>query len=640
VVKAAAGDGDEGSKPVAPGTYAVSEAGAGGTSLADYDSSVACVKNDEAYKSAAGTSIGGLDADSGDAIVCTITNTRLGSVAVTKTEGGQQPSRTWTFRLTGGADDVDITKNTSEDGNPLSFGHLKPGDYTLCEIGLPTGWHSSLGPDVDGNACVELEIEPGEAETFAVDNTEPKTLVIKEGNKQVHHGDTITYTFDVSNAGNTPLKDVSVEDERCDSDPVRDAAHDQNDDGDALLETGEVWRFTCTMVVPEEHSDEEENPIVNVATAHAFDQAGNEVTDTDTHSTTIIHPAIVVEKTGAEFAYAGDTVTYTFAVTNPGDSPLHGVTVSDDRCAPVSGPTEKSGGDADDLLEQGETWMFTCAKQVPAGHAIGDENPIRNVATATGTDELDKTVTDTDDHEVRVLHPAVDIEKTGPATALVGTPLGYTLTVTNPGDVPFAAQEVGVTDPRCEQPPAGPNTGGDATPGQLDPGDTWTYTCTAQTTGQPAATFVNTATVTAKDFNGHTVSDTDEFPTALEAPQPPPASQPVSPEEQQVLPEEIISGTARLGGPSGCVKKAFNATVRGRKIASVTFYVDGAKLKRVVAKSGQRMFRVKVRPGRALGVHRVTARVVFKASSRTKTRTLRLTFRRCARQVVTPQFTG
>jgi hypothetical protein len=114
----------------------------------------------------------------------------------------------------------------------------------------------------------------------------------------------------------------------------------------------------------------------------------------------------------------------------------------------------------------------------------------------------------------------------------------------------------------------------------------------------------------------------------------------VSPEEQQVLPEEIVSGTARLGGPSGCVKEAFNATVRGRKIASVTFYVDGGKLKRVVAKSGQRMFRVKVRPGRALGVHRVTARVVFKASSRTKTRTLRLTFRRCARQVVTPQFTG
>ena len=82
----------------------------------------------------------------------------------------------------------------------------------------------------------------------------------------------------------------------------------------------------------------------------------------------------------------------------------------------------------------------------------------------------------------------------------MGAALSYTLTVTNPGDVSFAAQEVVVTDPKCEAPPAGPSTGSDATPGQLDPGDTWTYTCTAQTAGQPAGTFVNTANVTAKDF--------------------------------------------------------------------------------------------------------------------------------------------
>jgi ribosomal protein L23 len=138
---------------------------------------------------------------------------------------------------------------------------------------------------------------------------------------------------------------------------------------------------------------------------------------------------------------------------------------------------------------------------------------------------------------------------------------------------------------------------------------------------------VNTTTVTAKDFNGRAVTDTDEFPTVLA-------------EEQGILPEEIISGFARLRGPSGCVKQAFNATVRGRRIARVTFYVDGEKRKRIVAKSGQRVFRVKVRPGSTVGVHRVTARVVFKASSGTKARTLRLSYRRCVRQVVTPQFAG
>ena len=105
-----------------------------------------------------------------------------------------------------------------------------------------------------------------------------------------------------------------------------------------------------------------------------------------------------------------------------------------------------------------------------------------------------------------MIHPAIDIEKTGPATATVGAALAYTLTVTNPGDVSFAIQDVIVTDPKCEAPPAGPSTGTDATPGQLDPGDVWTYTCTAQTAGQPAGTFVNTANVSREGLprqDGH-----------------------------------------------------------------------------------------------------------------------------------------
>jgi hypothetical protein len=198
--------------------------------------------------------------------------------------------------------------------------------------------------------------------------------------------------------------------------------------------------------------------------------------------------------------------------------------------------------------------------------------------------------------------------------------------VTNPGDVSFASQQVIVTDPKCEAPPAGPNTGSDTSPGQLDPGDTWTYTCTAQTAGQPAGTFVNTATVKGKDSNGREVSDTDDFPTVLEA--------------QAVLP--AIPGSAQLRGPSGCVKGPFTATVRGSRIARVTFFVDGKRFKQITAPNGEgSKFTVRINPkGRGLGVHRVTARVEFTAASETRTRTLRLSFQRCRKQVVRPRFTG
>ena len=199
----------------------------------------------------------------------------------------------------------------------------------------------------------------------------------------------------------------------------------------------------------------------------------------------------------------------------------------------------KLNADDDDLLENpgqngtsSEVWRYTCSYTLPAEHSDDEVNPIVNTVTATGEDIHGNPVSDTDTHETLIIHPAIDIEKTGPATATVGTALAYTLTVTNPGDVAFAAQEVVVTDPKCEAPPAGPNTGTDATPGQLDPGDTWTYTCTAQTTGQPPGTFVNTATVTGKDFLGKTVTDTDDFPTELT--------------QQAVLPQPR-SSTARRG---------------------------------------------------------------------------------------------
>jgi hypothetical protein len=582
--------------------------------------------------------------DPGETVRCVFTNSKRGKVVVVKTEGHGDPAagRVWRFTLTGGPDGVDEERRTDGGTGPdqVAFDDLKAGSYTLCEVDMPDGWHSSLeqapGAVVDpdtGDVCIELTIANGETETIAVDNVRPDVELDKTVRRlpdgdfaktaTAHVGETVEYRFRVTNAGVGALSVVLAElaPDRCDAGTLTQPAGDP--DGDGKLDPGEQWDYRCTHVVTGADPD----PLPNTAKATGTDEYGNADSAESSASVNIVKPGTAIVKEGNQFAYPGDTVSFTFAVTNGGDSPLSDVAVTDDRCAPVTGPAQKLDGDQDELLEPGEKWIFTCSKQIPAGHKIGDENPIRNVATVTATDELGKTVTDDDDHLVRVLHPAIDIEKTGPATATAGTPLGYTLTVTNPGDVPFAAQEVGVTDPRCEQPPAGPSTGADATPGQLDPGDTWTYTCTAQTTGQPAGTFVNTATVTARDFNGRTVTDTDDFPTMLEV--------------QQVLPQpRIVNGTARLSGPSGCARKPFKATVRGSRIAHVTFFRDGKRIKRIVAKPGQRTFTVRLEPGDAQGVHRVTARVRFKAASHTRTRTLRLSYQRCRRQVVTPRFTG
>ena len=81
--------------------------------------------------------------------------------------------------------------------------------------------------------------------------------------------------------------------------------------------------------------------------------------------------------------------------------------------------------------------------------------------------------------------------------------------------------------------------------------------------------------------------------------------------------------------------------MRGTRIARVTFFLDGKRLKRITAKAGQRKFQVRINPrGRGFGVHRVTAKVEFEAASNTSARTLRLSFQRCKKGVVRPRFTG
>ena len=288
----------------------------------------------------------------------------------------------------------------------------------------------------------------------------------------------------------------------------------------------------------------------------------NADSDEASDSTFVDCPAIAVEKNGPATVYHGDQATFTFKVTNPGNVPLTAITVGDDKCAPVTGPVAKTGGNQDAALDPGEAWSYTCTKTIEP-HQAGEANPVVNTVTATGTDRHGDEHSAKDSHETRILHPAIDIEKTGPATATVGDVLDYTLVIKNPGDVPFPAQNVVVTDPKCTQPPVLQTKGADATPGTFDPGDAWTYSCSAETAGLQPGTFVNRATVTGTDGNGRVVSDLDDFPTELAA--------------QAVIPGKVVKGTARLSGPSGCVKKAFDATVRGRRIAKVTFYVDGSK---------------------------------------------------------------
>jgi uncharacterized repeat protein (TIGR01451 family) len=324
--------------------------------------------------------------------------------------------------------------------------------------------------------------------------------------------------------------------------------------------------------------------------------------------------------------HAGDVVRYRFTVTNDGQIDLQNVHVND-----LTGiaDCDSSMTPASADIAVGQSATFTC------DHTMGNAD-LTNTANATGSyvqpgaGSTDVTSAD-DSANVTVLpdaaNPLIAIDKSGPATANAGDKVPYTLTVTNPGNVSFP-EPVTVTDAQCNGAPVTlVSKNNDASPGALDPGDTWTYTCSVQTLVTDKSIH-NVANVTAKDPAGTSATATDDATTALLAP------------GQVVLGTRIVPGRAQLLGPTGCASKAFSIRVRGTKIRSVKVTVDGKVIKRVKV-LGSKTLKIRIDPSKLrVGVHRVVANVTFAKGSGTKPKTLRLSFQRCSKRLRAPRFTG
>jgi hypothetical protein len=264
--------------------------------------------------------------------------------------------------------------------------------------------------------------------------------------------------------------------------------------------------------------------------------------------------------------------------------------------------------------------------------------------------------------------PRIAIDKSGPATATAGDTLRYTLQVTNPGQLPFPAASVSVTDPNCDDPPElvskADASGGDDSPGTLDPGDTWTYSCSRRTSA-PAecvpSVVPNTATVTGTT-GGTTVTDSSSISTQLKCPPPPtpqptppppgppPPPAPPPPPPSPIEPPGPVSPDADDAGAAGVLfRRAAAGCIRGRvprvnfagtRVASVRVFVNGRLERRLNFRSLQA--RLTPRVIRGPGTHRLRVQVAFQRGTGSPPVTLRTTIRICGppRAAARPSFTG
>jgi uncharacterized repeat protein (TIGR01451 family) len=112
-------------------------------------------------------------------------------------------------------------------------------------------------------------------------------------------------------------------------------------------------------------------------------------------------------------AYIGQTVIYTYTISNTGNLQLYNISVSDN----VNGvPAYQSGNtDTDSYLDPGETWVYTASHVVNAN----DPSPLVGTAIFSATVNASTTLVAQDQVTVTILQSNLAIEITSPANGAI-----------------------------------------------------------------------------------------------------------------------------------------------------------------------------------------------------------------------------
>ncbi len=401
---------------------------------------------------------------------------------------------------------------------------LAPGASVTC-----TASYTITQADVDAGSVANTAIATGTPPTgpavaSAPDSTATPTSTITtitvdkqaaapvdvNANGRVDAGDTIAYSFVVTNTGAVTLTAVGITDGKVG--PVTCPA--------TTLAPGAST--TCTKAYSITQADVNAGSVDNTATAAGSSPGGATVTsppDTTTTPTSTIatvsldkQAGPVVDANANGRVDAGDTIAYTFVVTNTGAQTVTGLAITDPKVGPVTCGTT--------TLAPGAT--VTCTTSYPISQADVNAGSVENTATANAAAPGGGAVTsDPDSTTTPVLAvstialdkqaaPPVDVNDNDQVDA--GDTISYSFVVTNTGAQDLT--DVAVTDPLV-----GPVT---CSPTDLVPGAA--VTCTASYTitqaDVDAGSVINTATSSGTTPDGGTVTstaDTTTTPTSADS---------------------------------------------------------------------------------------------------------------------------
>ncbi|SDJ09592.1 conserved repeat domain-containing protein [Frankineae bacterium MT45] len=312
-------------------------------------------------------------------------------------------------------------------------------------------------------------------------------------------GSVITYSFHVTNTGNVTINNLSINDSFV---PPATAASAVVCPSTTLAPGVAIdctWSYTVTQ------NDIDSGSINNTATAAGTDPSGNPISSQPSSATVAVPatPALSVVKKAspATITAAGQTVNYTFAVTNTGNVSLSLLSITDSFSAPAGPPITVSCPQR----SIAPTAVVTCTATYTSSQADVDNGSITNSAFASAQTPGGATVNSIPSTSTVAVtqNPALTVLKTVSRSSVTaaGQALSYTFTVTNSGNVSVSA--IAITDPMF----AGPNAPVCAAT-SLSPGHSTTCTANYTTTQDDidAGQIRNTATASGTDPLGQPVT--------------------------------------------------------------------------------------------------------------------------------------
>lgn len=236
----------------------------------------------------------------------------------------------------------------------------------------------------------------------------------------VDAGTNVTYTYDVTNSGDTPLSNVKVSDDTCA--PVE---YQSGDNGNSLLENGETWTYSCSMALQETTTNEACADGDFLGGGH--DSACADVT-VEVNPPAPSVPSIEIRKSSDADGTVepGTLVTYTYEVENTGETALANVDVTDlisdsDTVACEVDSADYAGDGGNGILDIGETWTFSCSTSLN----VTTSNEACVVADVVANQDLkiaEQQVEACDDEKVEVSQSPEQTVEAGTGTPAASTP--------------------------------------------------------------------------------------------------------------------------------------------------------------------------------------------------------------------------